>query len=824
MRKFYVVALVVSVSISTLCAQTIDSSFESPLPIRAAKIEDAVLQPDGKILLGGDISFYEGQRVHNLIRLNADGSLDNTFTFHAALNHKVWDIELGEAGEIVVLTRGYESARSVLYSESSILILNADGTLKTEKTGLQEFNAIAVQDDGKILACIGWFGDTGHLRRFNTDLSDDEAFNAAVTFDNHVADVQVFGDAIFVSGVFTKVNGTPQNDVVKLNLDGSKDASFDTGAGTTDYVGALTIQPDGKVLLGRTYINSFDGTFGRGILRLNADGSVDPGFNPPSFNGPMPRAQVKDGYIYTAAFMERNGTTLDRFFRLNMDGTLDESFEPLILSEAGAIDLHIVLTAQGAVIDNSARYGNIFGVSKYSYGGSRIMSFSPEVSRFGTLTIGDYLDGKLIVAGDFIRINGFETYGIARLNDNGSVDQSFSLGTNRGEVHQIDINDDGTILATTYGSFFKLNSKGEVLPEFNFTSFENLMQIIKFEQLDNGKIVASDPNTIRRLNADGSKDESFDIGTGICCWASTAFDFDASGDKVIYGSMFTQFNGSSANKLVRLNQDASVDNTFDIGTGPKGHPDFTVVTLVQVLDNGEILVGGEFNEFDGESVPYRLVKLSADGAISTEFNENQQLTGGNSSMVGFHRAVVTQVGDKILITQPNVYEVYALNLDGTMDYDFQMPVGIGVINDMISLGINPGGRSAEEQLVDVFAIGSFAQAGKVDPQFIVKFSMRGDVPPVVTDVEEFGMHSKWVEVYPNPVEQTLRLKFKDTKGSYAVTLIDGAGKKSYQADVTKRSGEDVTELDVQNLVPGFYLMKVVSDTGKTEIVKISKVR
>jgi uncharacterized delta-60 repeat protein len=65
--------------------------------------------------------------------------------------------------------------------------------------------------------------------------------------------------------------------IIRLNTNGSIDASFVTGAGFNDNVTALAIQPDGKILIGGVF-TMYKGIAANRIVRLNLDGSLDASF------------------------------------------------------------------------------------------------------------------------------------------------------------------------------------------------------------------------------------------------------------------------------------------------------------------------------------------------------------------------------------------------------------------------------------------------------------------------------------------------------------------------------------------------------------------
>jgi hypothetical protein len=160
-------------------SQSIDTDFQDPLPIRAATIEDIKVQPDRKILIGGDITFYENQRVHNLIRLNDDGSLDASFNFNFNNPFLVVDLDIMSNGNIVALLRKYESTRYIIYLETTLMVISSDGTILQQLNGLTGGITIAVQPDDKVLLAEG-----SSLKRYSNTLQPDNDFNAGVTFNS----------------------------------------------------------------------------------------------------------------------------------------------------------------------------------------------------------------------------------------------------------------------------------------------------------------------------------------------------------------------------------------------------------------------------------------------------------------------------------------------------------------------------------------------------------------------------------------------------------------------------------------------------------------
>jgi len=133
---------------------------------------------------------------------------------------------------------------------------------------------------------------------------------------------------MLLGGYFTQVNGTNRNYVARLDVNGNLDDTFNAGAGPNGPVFALALQPDGKVVLGGGF-TMINGTNRKSVARLNVNGSLDASFDPGT--GP-------DGWIFSLAiqpsgqiviggtFSYVDGTNQYYLARLNADGGLDDGF------------------------------------------------------------------------------------------------------------------------------------------------------------------------------------------------------------------------------------------------------------------------------------------------------------------------------------------------------------------------------------------------------------------------------------------------------------------------------------------------------------------
>ena len=268
------------------------------------------VQPDGKIVVGGNFAEVAGVPTpHELLRLNADGTVDTAFNVHlgAGFDGDVRAVLVQPDGKVLV--GGNFTALNGQASTPDYLVrLNANGTPDTAfnahlGTGFDGYiYSSLVQPDGKIVVG-GWFsalngrsGTPNSFVRLNRDGTPDTVFNAnlGVGFDRvvYATALQPNGKLV-VGGSFASLAGRPSTPdyVMRLNANGTPDLAFDRNLGTgfvqrvyTD-VGdgaafALAIQPDGRILIG----GGFSELNGRAsapntLVRLNASGLVDSSFS-----------------------------------------------------------------------------------------------------------------------------------------------------------------------------------------------------------------------------------------------------------------------------------------------------------------------------------------------------------------------------------------------------------------------------------------------------------------------------------------------------------------------------------------------------------------
>jgi uncharacterized delta-60 repeat protein/gliding motility-associated-like protein len=329
-------ALALFQSIKTIAQDgSLDLSFNPGTGTNKLEVISTAIQSDGKIIIGGDFTSYNGTPKNFIARLNTDGSLDASFNASTGPNDVVMTIAIQSDGKIII--GGYFTNYNGT-ARNRVARLNTDGSLDASfnvGTGISNFGYVettAIQADGKII--IGGYISTynGCIARLNTDGSRDYSF-IGTGANNLVITTAIQSDGkIIIGGGFTSYNGISRNQIARLNSDGSLDASFNvgTGAGPTNihYVMATAIQKDGKVIIGGLF-TTYNGTVINHIARLNTDGSLDTSFNVGTGADSEVEAIAiqKDGKIIIGGFFEYyNGTPKNFIARLNIDGSLDASF------------------------------------------------------------------------------------------------------------------------------------------------------------------------------------------------------------------------------------------------------------------------------------------------------------------------------------------------------------------------------------------------------------------------------------------------------------------------------------------------------------------
>ncbi len=324
---------------------------------------------------------------------------------------------------------------------------------------------------------------------------------------------------LIVGGWFTAVDGLRRNYIARLRADGSADPSFDPGRGPDGPVTVLCIQTNGQLLIGGQF-TEVSGASRRHLARLNLDGSLDTTFDPGTgWEGPIAvydeapsiRAIVlqPDGKIITAGnFSNYNGVLTPCLARLNPDGARDLTFNP-------KLDRPVIVRCAAVQTDR-----------------------------------------KIVIAGRLA--NGDLADKVIRLNADGSIDETFTTFAAR-KILSLLIRGNGKILVGAEGS------PGVTL-----------------------------------LNIDGTPDPGWKEKT---FFGETVFALSELPDgKILAGGQFWNSNPDPSHSigLIRLFNSGGLDPSFIVSPQPVSLA--KRVRTVVMQKTGEIFIGGTFDQMDDEQI------------------------------------------------------------------------------------------------------------------------------------------------------------------------------------------------------------------------------
>jgi uncharacterized delta-60 repeat protein len=327
---------------------SLDLSFVPPVPSFAddffKRTYFALPQPDGKVLMGGEFTGLSGQSRKGIARLNGDGSLDLGFNPNlAGGTMRTYQAVLQPDGKIII--DGSFTSIDGISTPNGHARLNPDGTRDASYTpGAAEDGGVlemTLQPDRKILVG-GTFNSFNGVSRQNfvrllTNGVVDTSFNPGAIINDNINSPIVYSCAptpdgkIFIGGRFQSVQGVPRINLARLNANGTLDMSFANPrlggggccAGGLGQVLSLTVQPNGKVIVFGDFTTV--GGVGRArIARFNSDGSLDSTFNPGTgSDGSEGRTVFQpDGKVVLGGTITSyNGTSRKGIVRINGDSS-----------------------------------------------------------------------------------------------------------------------------------------------------------------------------------------------------------------------------------------------------------------------------------------------------------------------------------------------------------------------------------------------------------------------------------------------------------------------------------------------------------------------
>lgn len=593
---------------------SIDATFNPGIGANNA-ISKVIIQPDGKLLIAGSFSTYNDVPVHGVVRLTANGDVDDAFA--PAITDSltlIYQIGLQADGKIIVAgkVRNYTGGMA-----------NTIEVIRLNKTGCR---------DRSFQPCLINVGDT--YARINSICVEN---NANILLAGTIND---FGNVIRYRGLMLRVS--PEGEILNQK--------------TTFWINALAVLKDGKIVAdGFDYVEW--STIKRRVVRMNEDLTVDATFlltDKKMYSDPY-ESQIQtlsvqlDGKIIIGGnFSEINGLISNNIARLNTDGSFDHLFNQRTGANGTVLATAVQSNGRTIIGGEFSRYNyqNAFNITRIKADGELDPSFNTGSGTNGNIyTIAIQGNGKILIGGEFTSYNGNKCSNIARLNPDGSYDPTFRYVTANGVVRKIFLDRTGKILIAgdftrvngiSKTAIARINERGLLDKKFS-PDMDETACVYDVKTTFNDKIYLavnyknvpelSIESTIIRLNVDGTKDDKFTIPSGLF-YQINAISLNKHARVVAAGSGFYTEPWLDVPKgiVIQFNIDGSVDETFNYKE-LETYLEKSVRTITVLSDN-KIVIGGDFNQYGGSFMNH-IGLLNTDASV----DENFQTSTNNSVYV-----------------------------------------------------------------------------------------------------------------------------------------------------------------------------------------------
>ncbi|WP_345236254.1 T9SS type A sorting domain-containing protein [Hymenobacter saemangeumensis] len=774
-------------------------------------VESVAEQPDGKLLVVGNFFRINGSPAYHVSRFNTNGSLDAAFQQNVGTATRPFEVTLAPNGKIYLSTELSTPITAGGITRTGVLRLNADGT---GDTSFNAGNGLASQsfyylDDVLPLAngqsiVVGAFESfngvpANCIVRLTASGAVDPTFNTGTGTGGPYSEITSItalpNGKYMIAGEFDSFNGTPCNGLARLNADGSFDPTFTSPLVSNSYIINMTVQPDGKILLSGT-MRFGAGSSSQSLARVLPSGAIDPGFTPPALNafavstysGNAMQVQP-DGKIL---FINRAGvpnTSAARVARLNIDGTLDTSFQ--VGSGPDISPATIKLLANGRILVGG--FFNTFNTTldrtlvQLNSSGTIDPSFQPLIQNVGNITsLQRQPDGKYVAGGNFSEINGQIVRRLTRFNPSGSIDATFTPPTiNTTSIASLALQPDGRLLVVIPQSVQRLLANGSADNSFTPPTYTNsfltkmLLQadgrivLAGYSVFQNGTLLTS---PITRLLSNGSVDNTFSTATTQPQRIGAVF------------SLAQQANGKllvgESTSIKRLEVSGAPDATF---TSPE-----VEARSLALQSDGKILVGSNsFAAPSGMPLP-ALVRLTTAGGEDLSFTP--------PAIEGLINSVVIQPNNRILLggafTSPNLPSNLARVLTtGQADVSFAATAAPnGAVQTML---VQADGK--------IVLGGSFTALSGQPSMSLARITATN-----VLHMAAPQAVATRTEAWPVPAQGSLNLAPAPTAQAQAVELLDALGRPVLQQPLL---GSATVTLPLDNIKPGIYLLRVTYSEG-----------
>ncbi|MCB0781488.1 MAG: hypothetical protein KDC03_18520, partial [Flavobacteriales bacterium] len=553
--------------------------------------------PDGGFYAA--ISYDYPDWSHNiyLFRFLENGELDPGFALNAY--GPVYAMALQPDGKLLV---GMDEGAGNFAYDRNLLRLNPDGSIDSSFVAYEErpnghVTGIVVDQDSSILV-YGYFsmvGDSsrGRLVRLDPDgnVTQHPYYRNSfpLAFSLEVNDVCPLADGSLI--VTDRLNGNYR--VIRYRANGIQDPGFQFNEQQYSE-GSLAPTADG---MGFLYTGLWDDDlpFPGALYRFDTTATqVGPPLAVYNSGGKQRIDRLSNGNLLLSYGLRGDTLGYDVFdvMMLDSSGTLVHWVDPLDMCDSRAYGLQprehvkvavdpydrVLLSSMEMSLENGSYRPYTV---RFLADGRMDTTFRPVTGANGRVNALQLLpDGRMVIGGEFTSFNGQPTRRLARLHDDGSVDTSFHVGSGA----HVTVN---ALLRKPNGELFVgLEDRPTGMLGGGGTG-------------RNGFDTTRITGTLLRLSSTGALLEHHTMPWNDAVLSLTPL---STGGQVLAGL---------EDDVERLHPNGALDSAFANGNGPNDR----VFDAVE-LPNGNYMIGGEFDYYNGTSVNPGITRITPTGSLA----------------------------------------------------------------------------------------------------------------------------------------------------------------------------------------------------------------
>ncbi|WKV11347.1 T9SS type A sorting domain-containing protein [Marivirga harenae] len=677
-------------------SQVFDKTFK-PEILGNSLVKEILPITEERNIIIGDFFYLNGEKTANLAVINPDGSTDLNFNINEA------ELPYGQ-----FLTALYDAEINKIYGggyfENGIGLFrfNMDGSIDDTfkaPNNCNNVHHIRKQSDGQLIVFAADFPKA--IQRLTSTGEVDNSFqfsSGPISYSTESITFEILeNDKIFLGGEFEDVNGESNNTLVLLKEDGTIDDSFDIGdiiqsQGGPTMVTNITPLTDGRFFISGSF-SSIQGNDANNYAIIDQVGKLDPSFTllgqaGGTFTGNVSSTQTNDNHFILHG---RTSFSNSLITKIDIDGNFVSDFNKINLSistpEGYFFDYNSILTNEKHFY-TSGQFSasgnlNLERILKADFNGNIIEDYTPQSGY--TASINDALvleNGKALIIGEFTKIGNAETSNIALLNLDGSADTEF-------------LNAVGNGINGTPRSLTKL-SDGSIIITGLMDSY-------------NSKPV----NNIMKISTSGVLDESFTASIQAISQGIVGKDvLELADGKILVTGHFNSVNGEERHSIAVLNQDGSLDLSFDANNLLETN---STINAIAIKDNQTIVIAGE-KELNSESF---MMEIDNNGDLIFDYNSTNDLSKYkvNSIVVLSNNTIIASADDKETF---NDWPLLQFNTDGILVDHSSINASSNSFNTMVALNDSTLYVGGQFSSINGFPVDGFAKIG-LDGQVYTDF-------------------------------------------------------------------------------------------------------